>query len=135
MKCLGQISLFNSDGCNGSCQNVSCMAVWCLGRPWGPRGSITWAQRLSALVGTREGVFLLFVVCKCRSDTFRLERERSGVLIHGKGIWKAPKIESSALKIGLEASEKLKPEKTLSALQTKHPNAQSPMFVSRLPPP
>lgn len=92
------------------------MTVWCLGRPWGPRGSITWAQRLSVLVGTREGVFLLFVVCECRSDPLRLERERSGVLIHGEGIRKAPKIESSTLKIGLEASEKLRTEKTLSAL-------------------
>lgn len=73
-------------------------------------------KELSALVGPKEGVFLLFVVCKCRSNTLRLERERSGVLIHGEVIWKAPKIESSALKIGLEASEKLKTEKTLSAL-------------------
>lgn len=83
------------------------MAV-CFHRPWGQRGSITWALRLSALVGLREGVSLLFVVCKRRSNMFCLERARSGVLVHGESIWKVPKIKSSAFKIGLEASEKLK---------------------------
>lgn len=91
----------------------------CLERSWDGSGSITWAQRLSALVGIRERVFVLLVVCKCRSHMFCLQRERSGVLIHGEGIWKSPKIESSAPKIGLKASEKLetRKKKMLSAFK------------------
>lgn len=71
---------------------------------------------LSAFVGITEGVFLLFVVCKCRSNMLRPERERSGVLIQEEGIWKVPKIKSSALKVGLEASEKLETRKMFKAL-------------------
>lgn len=46
----------------------------------------------------------------------RPERERSGVLIQEEGIWKVPKIKSSALKVGLEASEKLETRKMFKAL-------------------
>lgn len=119
IKCLSHSDEYNQNwGLNSKkyFQNLSCMAVF-LDRPWDGRGSITWAPRLSALVGIGEGVFVLLIVCKSRSDMFCLQRERSGVLIHGEGIWKSPKIKSSAPKIGLKASEKLETKKMLSVFK------------------
>ena len=53
-----------------------------------------------------EGIFLLFIICKCRSNKFWLERERPGILVHGESIWKPPKVKTSSFKICLKSSKK-----------------------------
>lgn len=73
-------------------------------------------KKHSAFEVIEKGVFLLFIICKCRGNKFWLEREKSGILIHGESTWKLFKIKTSSLKIRLKGSEKLKRERKYSIL-------------------
>lgn len=77
-------------------------------------------QRHSASELTGKGVFLLFIVSKCRGNKIRLEREGSGILIHGESVWKPSKIKTSALEIRLKTSEKLERTHSMSYVELQN---------------